>query len=140
MCIRDRFRAARPSEPSAKCGKPAASLIPRWGMSWACVLDKGHEGECAPGGNCIKHGPYVCKPNDQPKCPKWPDCCMPEPSAPKVEPRKSIAQTVRDAYNNYFTAYPGWEDEPGALEELRDTVEWLLETVTLGLNLSLIHI
>jgi len=57
-----------------KCGKPAASLIPRWGMSWACVLDKGHEGECAPGGNCVKHGPYVCKPNEQPKCPQWPDC------------------------------------------------------------------
>ena len=56
------------------------------------------------------------------------------PSAPKVEPRKSIAQTVRDAYNNYFTEYPGWEDEPGAMEELRDTVESLLETVNLGLD------
>lgn len=46
-------------EEVEKCGKPAASLIPRWGMSYACVLDKGHEGECQPGGNCFAHGPYV---------------------------------------------------------------------------------
>lgn len=47
---------------------------------------------------------------------------------------KSIAQTIRDAYNGYFEQYPGWEDEPGALEELRETVESLLETVNLALN------
>jgi hypothetical protein len=56
-----------------KCGEPAASFIPRWGMSWACVLPKGHEGDHEGdherGGNCFKHGEYVGA-----NCPKWPDC------------------------------------------------------------------
>lgn len=52
-----------------KCGAPAASLIPRWGMSFACVLPKGHEGEHRQGGNCFKHGEYVGD-----KCPQWPRC------------------------------------------------------------------
>lgn len=52
-----------------KCGAPAASLIPRWGMSFACVLPKGHEGEHRQGGTCFKHGEYVGD-----KCPQWPRC------------------------------------------------------------------
>jgi hypothetical protein len=52
-----------------KCGQPAGSLIPRLGMSLACVLEKGHEGDCQPGGNCVKHGEYVGR-----QCPEWPDC------------------------------------------------------------------
>lgn len=52
-----------------KCGAPAASLIPRWGMSFACVLPKGHEGEHRQGGTCFKHGEYVGD-----KCPQWPNC------------------------------------------------------------------
>lgn len=52
-----------------KCGQPAAPFIPRWGMSFACVLPKGHEGEHKRGGNCFKHGEYVGE-----ECPKWPGC------------------------------------------------------------------
>ena len=55
--------------PAKKCGKPAKPFVPRWGMSFACVLDKDHEGDCRPGGTCFKHGPYV---GDQ--CPQWPEC------------------------------------------------------------------
>jgi hypothetical protein len=54
---------------SGKCGKPAKPFVPRWGMSFACVLDKDHDGPCRPGGTCFKHGPYV---GDQ--CPQWPEC------------------------------------------------------------------
>lgn len=52
-----------------KCNEPAAPFIPRWGMSFACALPKGHEGEHKQGGNCFKHGRYIGA-----KCPHWPDC------------------------------------------------------------------
>jgi hypothetical protein len=55
--------------PPAKCGKPAASFIPRWGMSFACVLPKGHERKCERGGCCVVHGEYRGE-----HCPKWPEC------------------------------------------------------------------
>lgn len=42
-----------------KCGERAEWMIPRWGMSWACVLPKGHEGEHCGGGTCVLHGEYV---------------------------------------------------------------------------------
>ena len=57
------------SADNEKCGAPAASFIPRWGMSFVCVLPKGHEGEHQQGGACYKHGEYVGK-----LCPHWPDC------------------------------------------------------------------
>ena len=44
---------------SDKCGKPAASWIPRWSWYFACVLEPGHEGECKPGGTCHVHGEVV---------------------------------------------------------------------------------
>lgn len=52
-----------------KCNKAAAPFIPRWGMSWACCLSAGHEGECKRGGNCVKHGEYIGD-----NCPQWPAC------------------------------------------------------------------
>jgi hypothetical protein len=52
-----------------KCGKPAAPYIPRWGMSFACVLPVGHEGEHRQGGTCFAHGEYVGT-----ECPEWPNC------------------------------------------------------------------
>jgi hypothetical protein len=52
-----------------KCGKPAASFIPRLGMSFACVRDLGHEGDCQQGGTCFKHGSYIGQ-----QCPQWPSC------------------------------------------------------------------
>lgn len=55
------------------CGAPAAPFIPRWGMSWACVLPDGHEGAHQRGGACFKHGAYVGA-----QCPKFPDCA-PDP-------------------------------------------------------------
>jgi hypothetical protein len=70
--------------PSEKCNAPAASFIPRWGMSHACVLPKDHEGEHKQGGDCFKHGPYVGE-----SCPKFPDC-LPERAA-------SASQTVEHA-------------------------------------------
>ena len=41
------------------CHERAESLIPRWGMSFSCVLPKGHEGEHKGGGSCVIHGPYI---------------------------------------------------------------------------------
>lgn len=58
------------------CGKPAASLIPRWGMAYACVLKKGHKRSCRPGGTCVKHGKYTVPNGQPPQCPKWPDCIV----------------------------------------------------------------
>jgi hypothetical protein len=53
-----------------KCGKRAASFIPRLGQYFACVLDKGHEPPCRPGGSCVAHGDYASEPEKPPKCPK----------------------------------------------------------------------
>ena len=57
-----------PSSPTI-CGKPAASLVPRWGWYFACYLPPNHEGECQPGGDCIAHGRYIGS-----RCPRWPEC------------------------------------------------------------------
>ena len=62
-------KPASPLNDSAKCGEAAAPFIPRWGMSFACVLPKGHKGEHQQGGNCFAHGEYVGA-----QCPKWPEC------------------------------------------------------------------
>lgn len=49
--------AARTATPeTATCGKPAASLNPRLGQSFACVLTASHNGGCAPGGVCYEPG------------------------------------------------------------------------------------
>ncbi len=61
----------KPASPiTPTCGKPAASLIPRWGMSYACVLPPTHEGPCKPGGDCIAHGRYTAEEDGPPQCPK----------------------------------------------------------------------
>lgn len=52
-----------------KCGKPAASFIPRWGMYFGCVLDADHDGDCQRGGTCNAHGEFVGA-----ECPRWPSC------------------------------------------------------------------
>ena len=57
------------------CGEFAASLIPREGMYYPCVLPKGHEGEHRTGGECLAHGPYIMEHFGQPpQCQKWPEC------------------------------------------------------------------
>ena len=64
----DRWQSLDPQPESAgeeRCGKAAAPFIPRWGMSPACYLPKGHEGECIPGGECFRHGFYL---NSCPLC------------------------------------------------------------------------
>jgi hypothetical protein len=60
------------SEEPPGCRQRAASLHPRLGLSYACVLTAGHNGECAPGGTCYEHGPYIGKPRTTPLCPKCP--------------------------------------------------------------------
>jgi len=67
--------AQPPAQTTEKCGAPAAPFIPRRGMSWACVLPKGHDGEHLRGGSCFKHGEYIGE-----NCPKWPDCTAPVPA------------------------------------------------------------
>lgn len=57
------------------CGEYAASLIPRRGEFFCCVLPKGHDGKHRAGGECFKHGKYVMEHTGQtPQCPQWPDC------------------------------------------------------------------
>lgn len=77
--------------PAPKCGKPAESMIPRWGMSWACMLEPGHEGDCRGGGNCFKHGEYV-----GPQCPQWPDCAKPPFTAQQIESMKAVPSPAED--------------------------------------------
>lgn len=67
-----RATPAPDATPEAQCGKSAASFIPRLGQSFACVLTAGHNGECAPGGVCFEHGPFIGKPGTTPRCPKCP--------------------------------------------------------------------
>lgn len=89
------------SEHIEKCGQAAASFIPRWGWSFACVLPKGHEGEHKQGGNCIKHGEYV-----GPQCPQWPDCVTPEPPGEKVQPCEHVSSYGGPATNRILNGKP----------------------------------
>ena len=75
------------------CGQPAASFIPRWGMSFACALPKGHKGEHRQGGNCFKHGRYVGE-----QCPKWPDCIpvAAQPEAGEPHYKMDVNRTKRE--------------------------------------------
>ena len=76
------------SQPE-KCGKSAAPFIPRWGLSFACALDKGHEGACKQGGNCRKHGHYIGE-----NCPQWPLCVELQPSTtPALTRAKILAES-----------------------------------------------
>jgi hypothetical protein len=79
---------------SKKCDKPAASLNPRRGEYFSCVLLEGHEGECRPGGNCFKHGEYVGEPNKPPKCPHWPNCVM---NIPQTDSRVAASMPLTEA-------------------------------------------
>lgn len=84
MNSRDKRIAIQKGTPDT-CGEPAASFIPRWGMSFACVLPKGHEGVHQRGGACVKHGEYVGE-----KCPD----CLPqdEPVIPTSDPVREQAE------------------------------------------------
>lgn len=72
------FAERRAVDNYFQCNKPAKPFVPRWGISFACVLPQNHEGPCAHGGTCYKHGPYVGD-----KCPEWPNCTP--PTSPTVE-------------------------------------------------------
>jgi len=65
------------------CEEAAESMIPRLGMSWACALEKGHEGPHRGGGNCFRHGRYIGA-----ICPSSPLCGKgPLPAAPEGGPK-----------------------------------------------------
>jgi len=91
-----------------KCGKFAASFIPRRGEYFSCVLEPNHEGECRPGGTCFKHGPYVGEPNRPPLCQHWPDCVEPAASQQPSEQRSGIegmAESILQLIGNYIHDY-----------------------------------
>lgn len=48
-------------------------FIPRWGMSFPCGLEKGHEGSHLPKSHCVRHGGYLGD-----RCPHWPTCVSAE--------------------------------------------------------------
>jgi hypothetical protein len=82
-----------------QCGKPAKAMIPRWGMYFACVLPQNHEGPCAHGGTCFKHGPYVGD-----KCPQWPNC------EPEIKQAVSVgAQRLSLQPDNLTSSSCQWE-------------------------------
>lgn len=84
--------------PPEKCGERAQAFIPRWGMSWACVLPKGHGGEHQRGGTCFAHGDYVGE-----RCPSWPSCV--EGAAPAPPPPDVIQAgyaTLRDVVSAFL--------------------------------------
>lgn len=58
--------------PEEACGANAGPFIARWGMSFSCVLKKGHAGEHKKGGRCFTHGPFLGE-----RCAK----CEPQPAA-----------------------------------------------------------
>lgn len=95
-----------------KCGLPAASFIPRQGLSFSCVLPKGHEGEHQQGGTCFKHGAYVGR-----QCPSFPDCVLGD--AAGWDHDAFVAQCV-DAAGNEIGG-PG--DEPHGPESAAPTAD-----------------
>jgi hypothetical protein len=97
------------AEQAAKetCGKFAGSLHPRLGYNYACVLDKGHEGDCRKGGTCFGHGPYVGE-----NCPHWPSCA--HTVGQELPPEDEIAMLKY-----------GWEKSLDRVAELETTCAYL---------------
>jgi hypothetical protein len=119
------FRPAPASEPErATCGKATPYHLIA-GASWyACVLDKGHDGECQPGGTCFKHGKYVGLTNGQVQCPRWPECV---PSAPA----SSRSQTAGEFKTKYLAGQPLFIGVEGGQLVIRigvDTLAFAFET------------
>ena len=56
------------SDQRIKCGQVANVLL-AGGLWQNCALEEGHEGECQPEGNCVRHGHYIGL-----RCPHWPTC------------------------------------------------------------------
>jgi hypothetical protein len=113
------------SEEPPACRQRAASLHPRLGLSYACVLTAGHNGECAPGGTCFEHGPYIGKPGTTPRCPKCPSptitfvpaaVASPLPEEPPTEQRIAEIQARLAG----ITPFPWYAD----LTEPHDLVVW----------------
>jgi hypothetical protein len=50
------FAGGHVTDKYFQCGKPAKAFLPREGISFACVLAQNHDGPCAHGGTCFKHG------------------------------------------------------------------------------------
>lgn len=98
--------------PSPKCGKFAGNLHPRLGLSYACVLDAGHEGDCQRGGTCFKHGPYVGE-----NCAEWPNCIAPsaeldellrKQNAPSEGLIKEAEETIQRSRDMLMEAIDAW--------------------------------
>jgi hypothetical protein len=139
--IHDRRAEIAEKEPAAstpvveKCGQPAASFIPRWGMSFACVLPKGHEGDHQRGGNCFKHGEYIGE-----KCPQWPNCIQglqTAASTPVEAKCPRCGSNRRDSKGYEASAEFGriacrasWHDTIDAGRVLRDLQEWQVDQGT----------
>lgn len=51
------------------CGLSTGEHLIAGHSTFACVLEKGHQGEHRRGGNCFAHGRYVGA-----QCPQWPHC------------------------------------------------------------------
>jgi hypothetical protein len=68
-----KFQQTEAASTPELCYKAITYHLIAGASSYACMLPKGHEGECQPGGNCFKHGKYV----GATRCPKWPDCATP---------------------------------------------------------------
>jgi hypothetical protein len=109
------------SEEPPACRQRAASLHPRLGLSYACVLTAGHNGECAPGGTCFEHGPYIGKPGTTPRCPKCPSptftfvpaaVASPLPEEPPTEQRIAEIQSRMDrATTGPWSHVVIWQDD-----------------------------
>ena len=79
--------APAPASTPELCHKATKYHLIAGASSYACMLPKGHKGECQPGGNCFKHGPYV----GTTQCPQWPKCMEsypPESTSVKMSARK----------------------------------------------------
>jgi hypothetical protein len=89
------------SEEPPACRQRAVSLHPRLRLSYACVLTAGHNGECAPGGTCVEHGPYIGKPGTTPRCPKCPSATITFVPAAVASPQQFGMHCIPEADGSF---------------------------------------
>lgn len=126
-----------PSSASGTCGKFAASLSPRRGEYFACVLTASHNGPCLPGGTCFTHGPYIGTAGQTPICPKCPppsayivtETPLPSsasvPSGIYVASRAHHGATWKDLRAQGHAIVASWIDESGIGETADYSDLWI---------------
>ena len=85
------------------CGEPAAPMYPARGLSYACVLDPGHQGDHERGGTCGRHGDYIGE-----HCPGHPNCLVPSPERERILALQTEIRRLREAFEEFRERMCRW--------------------------------